>query len=149
MRLVFWKKIKEEIILMITKDRVCPFTEKTFTPKTPEHYFISKEAFDDFVEETDPLEEFHPIKRKPNWSPQERVDPNTGARFIANHPAQKYATEDTIIKEKEPKTEEKKSARKYEPRVKDCKECNRPFVATKPAMRYCEECSPKGGKLVK
>lgn len=134
---------------MNTELRRCPFTEEDFVPNTPEHYFSSKEAFEQFIDATDPMDEFVPEKREINWSPQQRIDPKTGEKFLASHPAQKYATPDTLIKEKIEETNKRTGRlRNYEPRIKECNECHRQFIATKPAMRYCEDCSPKGGKLV-
>lgn len=71
--------------------RTDPITKEKFEPKNPNHYFSSDKSFATFIEEQDPMEEFVPEKREINWEPIERVDPNTGEKFIATHPAQIYA----------------------------------------------------------
>lgn len=113
--------------------RTCPYTDKSFSPKTPEHYFFSASALDKYIESCDPLDSFEPTFRDVNWVTQTRVDPITGEEFVATHPAQKYAHQEEEA---------------YTPRTKECLECNHLFHADKPNTRYCVECSPKGGERV-
>lgn len=122
--------------------RTCPITKEEFEPNNPDHFFSSSEAFVKFINELDPMETFEPEKREINWTPQERVDPRTGQKFMATHPAQIYA----------PDTEEDETQKTpsdyFEPQEKECAKCGRKFLKTKPAMKYCEECSDKGGELL-
>lgn len=123
--------------------RTCPITKDEIEPKNPDHFFSSEEVFLKFVEDTDPMETFEPEKREINWTPQERIDPRTGKKFLAAHPAQIYAPEVEEVEEK------KTSPNDYfEPQEKECAKCHRKFLRTKPAMKYCEECSDKGGELL-
>lgn len=71
--------------------RTDPITKETFEPKNPNHFFAKTDSFLQFVENNDPMTDFVPEKREINWEPQERIDPNTGEKFIAYHPAQIYA----------------------------------------------------------
>lgn len=71
--------------------RTDPITKETFEPKTPNQHFASKEAFSQFIDELDPMDEFKPVKREINWAPRIRKDPITGEEFTAKHPAQKHA----------------------------------------------------------
>lgn len=71
--------------------RIDPISKEKFEPANPNHYFSSLNSFLTFIDEQDPMDEFVPEKREINWEPIERIDPNTGEKFIATHPAQIYA----------------------------------------------------------
>lgn len=74
--------------------RTDPITKEKFEEKNPIHFFGSMESLHHFIEQNDPMDEFSPEKREINWEPQERTDPETGEKFVATHPAQKYAPRD-------------------------------------------------------
>lgn len=123
-------------------------TKETFDPVHDEQYFASEETFHQFVESQDELEELTPVKKEINWKPQKRVDPKTGEKFLAYHPAQIYA-HDPKEEQKAKKPKQRKAPNEYfEDKVKDCQNCGQNFIATAPAMKYCENCSEKGGKLL-
>lgn len=124
--------------------RTCIITNETFEPKNPDHFFSSVDAFNTFVKQLDPMDSFNPEKREIQWSPQERIDPKTGKKFLAMHPAQIYAP-DT----EEEKEEANSTATPTKVHVKECAKCHREFLRTSHGMKYCEECSERGGELVK
>jgi len=119
--------------------RTCPTTKEKFEPKNADHFFTSVDAFEKFIDSVDPLKEFKPQKREINWTPQVRFDPNTGEKFLAEHPAQIFAPK---------KDEDKDPSEVYEAQEKECAKCHRKFLRVKPAQKYCEECSDKGGELL-
>lgn len=130
--------------------RTCTVTGEKFEPKTPEHFFASKEAFNLFIDEMDLLDQFVIEKRKINWDPIERACSECGEIFEATHPAMMYCTEcktNEDVKVKNP-NDGRNPTKFYEPKIKECEECGRNFLATKPAMRYCEKCSDRGGEIV-
>lgn len=74
--------------------RTDPITKEIFVPNNPNHYFASDDSFISYLDTIDPVDEFKPVKREINWSPQERVDPRSGKTFFAEHPAQIYAPDE-------------------------------------------------------
>jgi len=118
--------------------RTCPTTKEKFEPKNADHFFTSVDAFEKFVTTVDPMKEFKPKKREIKWTPQERFDPTTGEKFLAEHPAQIHA----------PKKGDDNQNENYEAQEKECAKCHRKFSRVKPAQKYCEKCSDKGGALL-
>jgi Zn finger protein HypA/HybF involved in hydrogenase expression len=133
----------------------CPITEETFEPKNPDQVFLNKEAFNEFIKEMDPLENFEINKRKIGWEPAERLCRDCNTPFIAHHPAMHYCELHRAAPTTPEETHEDGDRRRlapkeyYKPREKECVNCESIFLSTTPAMRYCENCSIKGGKLIK
>lgn len=133
--------------------RADPITQESFEPLTKEQIFASKETFADFIAQIDPLESFEITKRKIDWVPVERACRECGKLFTAYHPAMHYCEEHRSSNEETESSDggEKKRLAPleyYKPKVKPCVSCGQLFLSTTPAMRYCEKCSDKGGKLV-
>lgn len=126
-------------------------TKETFEQVHDEHFFKSMAELDEFIKSLDPLDELKPVKKEINWKPQKRIDPKTGREFLATHPAQIYENEKTIqpAKKRGRSRKRKVPVDFLQPKVKDCESCGRHFIATAPNMKYCNECSEKGGELVK
>jgi len=140
--LIFLHAVSKEEHRM-TLQRKCPTTEETFTPKNPDHFFNSSDAFYKFIDSIDDGKDFVSEKRQINWSPRERIDPQSGEKFKTKHPARIYKTE----QKEEKKT---KSPNDYfKPTPTDCGKCGKKFMREIPPMKYCCECSDKGGKLIK
>ena len=130
-----------------------PVTQKTFEPQNAEQLFIDKESFLSFISTLDPLDTFEINKRKIGWEPIERSCRQCGKTFIAEHPAMHYC-EEHRASSVEVETADEEPKRRiapleyFKPKIRACVNCNRDFISTTPAMRYCEECSDKGGKLI-
>lgn len=124
--------------------RSCIITKDKFTPKNPDHFFSSVDAFEKFISLQDPMDTFQPKKRSITWTPQERIDPKTGKKFMAEHPAQVYKPSDEPQEPKRTNPNEN-----FEAVEERCHKCERLYIRTKPAMKYCNECSEYGGHLVK
>lgn len=138
--------------------RMDPITKEEFEPTTPEQVFINPESFLTFMEGLDPMETFEITKRKIDWEPIERKCRQCEAHFIADHPAMHYCELHRASQESEGGIEEKSEQGNkkrlapldhYKPRKRDCVSCGSFFMSTTPAMRYCENCSEKGGKIIK
>lgn len=134
-----------------------PMTLEQFEPRTQEQMFINKGSFLTFIESLDPLDSFEVVKRKIGWDPIERNCRECGEKFVADHPAIHYCENHRHHQENQENQENRKEEGDkkkvaprdyYKPREKECMKCQNLFVSTTPAMRYCENCSDKGGKLV-
>lgn len=129
--------------------RECLKTKTKFNPSTEEHYFADMEAFEAFINQVDPMDEFQPTKREIKWGPFHRHCSSCGESYTTEHPAQMYC-DNCSPQEKTPV--ERKSPLEYyqqhNPKHKECEKCGNLFEAALPAMRYCEDCSERGGRVV-
>lgn len=126
--------------------RNCLKTNEPINPVTNEHYFLSKEAFERFIDDNDPLDTVVTKKRNVKWKP--RIIPCFDCQepFEATHPAQMYCEKHRAKPNKGPR---KPPISFYVTKEKACDKCNKTFLAQSPASKYCEKCSDHGGPLVR
>lgn len=116
--------------------------------RTSYQVFSSQEELEKYVADMDPQKEFVPAKKEINWNLDIKQCRECSIDFKPEHPAQHFCESCATKEQKENRRESVAERMKKNPVIANCVTCEKPYYKVGPRTKRCEECSPRGGKLV-